>query len=295
MKFIIRPALFLVLLTGCEKRVDFKLKNSTELLTVDARIENDTDPVVVLTKSFNYFSKITPDILANSLITDAEVFISNGTVTHQLKRFEVPLTGNYKFSYYSTDPANVATRVTGEIGKQYNLRIIWQGKEYTSKTTIPDSKKKMDSIWWERVPNSPDTSTRVVVRGKFTDPPAFGDYIRYFTSVNGETFLPGLNSVFDDQLVNGTVYTADIDRGVDRNTEINFDDYGFFKKGDTVTVKFSSINKATFDFWRTVEFSYQSIGNPFSSPTQIIGNINNGALGYFGGYANQFKTIIIPK
>ena len=56
-----------------------------------------------------------------------------------------------------------------------------------------------------------------------------------------------------------------------------------------------NITKSTFDFWNTFEFSYQSVGNPFSSPTKVLSNITNGALGYFGGYAAQFKTIIIPK
>jgi len=44
-----------------------------------------------------------------------------------------------------------------------------------------------------------------------------------------------------------------------------------------------------------MEFSYSSIGNPFSSPTKVLGNISDGALGYFGGYASQFRTIVIPK
>ncbi len=68
----------------------------------------------------------------------------------------------------------------------------------------------------------------------------------------------------------------------------------FFNKGDTITLKFTNIDKSTFDFWRTMEYSYQSIGNPFSSPTRVTGNIK-GALGYFGGYAAQYKTVIVPK
>jgi hypothetical protein len=43
-----------------------------------------------------------------------------------------------------------------------------------------------------------------------------------------------------------------------------------------------------------MEFSYQSIGNPFSSPTKVLGNVK-GALGYFGGYAVQYKSLVIPK
>jgi hypothetical protein len=57
----------------------------------------------------------------------------------------------------------------------------------------------------------------------------------------------------------------------------------------------SNIDKATYDFWRTMEYSYYSIGNPFSTTTKVINNISNGALGYFGGYASQYRTIIIPK
>lgn len=287
--------LFTLGFIGCEKKVKFDLKDASELLTVDASIETGQDPVVILTKSLNYFSKITLDVLSQSLIKDADVYISDGTKTHKLKRYDITLQGNVPFSLYTSDPADPATIIKGDFGKSYQLKIVWKGTEYTSSTTIPLLRKTIDSLWWVKAPNTPDTSKKVVARAKVTDPPGFGDYARYFTKVNSESFLPGLNSVFDDQLVNGSTYTVDVDRGVDRNAELDFEEYGFFHKGDTVTVKFCNINKATFDFWRTVEYSYSSIGNPFSSPTKIIGNISNGALGYFGGYANQFKTIIIPR
>ena len=57
----------------------------------------------------------------------------------------------------------------------------------------------------------------------------------------------------------------------------------------------TNIDKVCFDFWRTIEYSYSSIGNPFSSPTKVLSNISGGALGYFGGYAVQYKSINIPK
>ena len=73
------------------------------------------------------------------------------------------------------------------------------------------------------------------------------------------------------------------------------DDFGFFHRGDTATFKFCDIDKATYDFWRTWEFAFQSNGNPFSSPIKVIGNVSNDALGAFCGYAAQYSTIIIPK
>jgi hypothetical protein len=80
----------------------------------------------------------------------------------------------------------------------------------------------------------------------------------------------------------------------DKNLEFA-DSLSNFKRGDTVTIKLCNIDKGTYDFWRTYEFSFQSIGNPFSSPTRILGNISNDALGYFGGYGAQYRTVIIPK
>jgi len=60
-------------------------------------------------------------------------------------------------------------------------------------------------------------------------------------------------------------------------------------------IKVCNIDKQTYDFWRTSEFNFQSVGNPFSSPIRILTNINNDALGYFGGYGCQYRTLIIQR
>ncbi|TAD90253.1 MAG: DUF4249 family protein, partial [Bacteroidetes bacterium] len=64
---------------------------------------------------------------------------------------------------------------------------------------------------------------------------------------------------------------------------------------DTVEAKISNIDKATFDFWRTWEASQDNNGNPFGTPVKVIGNVSNGALGYFGGYSSMVRRIVIPK
>lgn len=284
-----------LLLTACEKTVMFDLRRNEDVLVVDATIETNEPPRVILTKSLNYFANISAAELNDAFIKDAEVSISNGVQTHRLRRYDLPLNNGFVFTFYGNDPQQPATAFVGEEGKTYRLTITWKGKVYRSSTTIPQYTKTLDSLWFTPPPGVPDTSGKVVLYGKFTDPPLFGNYIRYFTSVNGGPFLPGLNSVFDDQFVNGTTYEIAIDRGVNRNQNLDFDDYGFFRRGDTVTVKFSNIDKATYDFWRTVEFSYSSIGNPFATPVRILGNVSNGALGYFGGYANRFHRIVIPR
>jgi hypothetical protein len=292
LKTFVAAGLFLFL-SSCEKGIEFKLDDVTPKLVVEASIETGQAPVVNLSKSFAYFSQIDLNTLANSFVRNAEVYISNGTLTHKLREFGAPVGGGYSFYYYSNDPANPATAFVGELNKQYTLRIVAEGKEYTATTTIPNTTRRIDSLFWKPAPpgNEPE-KVAVMVRGY--DKPGFGDYVRYFTKRNRELFYPGLNSVYDDQVIDGSSYEVQVERGVPRNGNYPAG-YSFFDKGDTVTLKVCNIDKATFDFWRTMEYTYASVGNPFSSPTKVISNINGGGLGYFGGYAAQYRTIIIPR
>jgi hypothetical protein len=285
--------LLLCILTGCERDINFNLKEEEPKLVVEATIENGQPPLVSLTNSVKYFSAISPQILASSFVHGAEVLVGNGTLTHKLKEYTVPLGGGYSLYYYSIDSANLATAFLGELNKSYSLKISVAGKEYTATTTIPNTSKIIDSIWWKPAPAQTDTS-KIVVMVKATDPPGFGDYVRYFTKRNREPFLPPTNSAFDDLFVDGTTYQLPVDPGVDRNNPPKEDDK-FFRRGDTLQFKLSNIDKATFDFWRTMEYSYQSVGNPFATPIKVVGNISGNALGYFGGYGTQYRSLIIPK
>jgi hypothetical protein len=287
---------FLILLffAGCEKAINIQPEEQKSLLVVDGSIENGQAPLIFLTTSLNYFSNISPQILASSVVTNAKVTLSDGTITSVLKPYTQMLGGGYNIVYYTNDSLSPATAIIGREGKSYTLSIDYNNNTYTSVTQIPVIAKKIDSLWWKPAPRNTDT-TKVVLMVKVTDPVGYGNYIRYFTKVNREPFLPGVVSIFDDQIVDGTVYDIQVDAGINRNDPPKPDDYGYFKRGDTATIKFANIDKATYDFWRTLEFSYQSIGNPFSSPVKVMSNVSNGALGAFCGYGVQYKTVIIPK
>lgn len=294
MKFLLFSIL-IIAIYSCERRIDFTPDTQEPKLVVEAIIENSQHPVVYLTRSLDFFSSISREELAGSFERHAEVTISDGVHIDTLKEYEVPIARDTVLFYYTTDTARGSSALSGELGSTYHLNIkTTDGKEYTSTTTIPYLTKTIDSLYYFYA-NIPGDTTKVILYGRFNDPPGFGNYIRYFTNVNSGAYLPGLNSVFDDQVVDGKKYNVQIERGVDRNTDIDFENYSYFNKGDIISVKFCNIDKATFDFWRTMEYSYASIGNPFSSPTKVIGNISNGALGYFGGYAVQYASIIIPE
>ncbi len=284
--------IMLVVITGCEKDIDFKLNDAEPKLVVEATIENNQAPIVILTRSVGFFSNLSLPVLAQNFVNNADVYVSNGTLTHKLKEYTVPLAPGINFFYYSIDSSDLASAFLGELNTGYSLKVITGGEEYTAYTTIPGYQKQIDSLWWKPVPDANDTSN-VFVMVRSTDAPGFGDYVRYFTSTNDGPFLPGDRSVFDDLFIDGTTYDLQVEPGIDRNGVEPDND--FFQRGDTVTFKLSGIDKPTFDFWRTWEFSIESIGNPFSTPVKVIGNISNGALGYFGGYASQYHTLIIPE
>ena len=295
MRFLKSLLLILVAMhfTACEKAIDFKLQESAPKLVVEAIIENGEAPRVVLTNSFDYFSTISPALLTSSFVHGADIFISNGRKTHKLKEYTVNLVDSFNLYYYSIDSSDLATSFVGELNTAYSLKINSNGVAYTAQTTIPKISKVIDSLWWKPAPPSND-SDRVVVMLKATDPPGYGDYVRYFTKKNDEPFYPGINSVFDDLFIDGTTYELQVEPGFNRNLPRKENDL-FFHKGDSVTLKLSNIDRATYDFWRTMEYSYASVGNPFSTPIKVLSNISNGALGYFGGYASQYRTLVIPR
>ncbi len=288
--------LMAVFFTGCEKDINLNINNQQPLLVVDGYIENGKAPVIVLSSSLNYFSSISPAELTAAFVHNAVVTISDGSKTIRLNEYSQRDSAGYSLYYYTAAESNHDSILRGALNRQYKLSVTTaEGKNYTSSTTIPAIAKTVDSLWWKTAPDNPDT-TRCVLFGRFTDPKGLGNYIRYFTQVNDQPFLSGLNSVFDDQFTDGTTYDLSFDVGYDRNAIVqNRDDYGFAHRGDRITLKFCNIDKATFDFWRTWEFSYQSLNNPFSSPVKVIGNISNGALGAFSGYAAEYKTLVIPK
>ena len=282
-----------VALSSCEKNIQFTLHDSPAVLVVDASIENNRPPVVVLSTSIGYFSKINPIELASSFVHDADVSVSDGTITQKLKEYHVDSSGGFRVYYYTIDSSNLTSGFTGTFNHPYSLKVISGGNTYIGSTSIPPLAKKVDSMWWKPRPFETDTN-KVIVMVKATDPPGLGNYIRYFTRRNSGPFLPGENSVFDDQIIDGTTYNVQLDPGIDRNNRVSQADNSF-RRGDTVTLKFCNIDRPTYQFWISMEFAYQSIGNPFASPNKVLGNISNGALGAFCGYAVFYKTLIIPK
>lgn len=283
---------------SCEKEVNINLDTGEPSLVIEGGIENDLPPVVLLTKSIGYFEKLDLETLQNTAVHGAEVYVSDGIKRVRLKEYSLDtgINGN-KFYYYSivdfTNPVfpPVDSVILGELEKYYTLTVIVDGKTYESTTKIP-TPTQVDSIR-TTVPArpNPDQNSRIL-RVYFRDPDTAGNYLRYYTSLNGSPMYPALNSVFNDEIINGTAFDSEFPLGEPRSTTRSFDSLGVCYPGDTVRLKWTAIEKRVYDFWSTYEYSLGTLGSPFATPIQVKSNINNGALGVWAGYGALYYTIV---
>lgn len=293
---LLLPALAAVLLLSCEKEVHIDMSSGQPQLVVNGQIDIGSNPTVVLTHSFGYFAKVDFTTLQNSFIHDAVVEVSDGSRSVRLREYEID-SGFARLYYYGVDTADALARsFAGEAGKFYTLHIENDGKQYSSVAKIPWP-KPVDSFAAvppnAEIPKAP-TAMQLVVW--YSDPDTFGNAIRYFTRRNSEPFYPGPNSVYDDQVVNGTPHAQFyLQAGGPRNSIDPNDSAGYVFRGDTVTLRWAAIDRGVFNFYSTLEYSVGTVGNPFSTPINVMTNISGGALGVWAGYASTYYTIVIPK
>lgn len=286
----------LVFCVGCEKEVKINLTTGEPQLVVNGFIETGQPPLLLLTRSIGYFAKIDLKTLENSFVHNATVTVSDGSRQISLREYNIDTGGVSKFYFYTIDTAQSGSLTfLGQFNKSYKLSILVDGKTYESTAFIPNC-KPIDSMVAIAPATPPEKApTARILNVYYTDPDTTGNRIRYFTKRNSEPYFPGFNSVYDDQIVNGAKNALlPILAGFDRNTEIN-DSTGYVFAGDTVALKWCSIDRQVFNFYNTYEYSLGTVGNPFSSPINVQSNVSNGALGVWAGYGATYYTLIVPR
>lgn len=310
--------LVLSLLASCTKVITLDLPLPEEQVVVEGRIQNGQPPLVLLTKNSPYFGGFDLNDLASYYVHDAAItIVERGGDTVNLVEYcvadfpesvqrEAARLLGYNLSdstevpnvcMYSTPSAlqffltGDTTGFTGRVGGHYDLTINVQGQTLTSTTYIPGLLPI--ELSWRPHPD-PTQDSLVAVWLTYDDPDTTGNFVRYFTQRNDESFYPPVtSSVYDDLLIPpGEVLTLPTERGQPPRSGRGRDDFGYFMYGDTVTIMFCSLDKEHYDFWHTIE--NDNGDSPFSSPINIKSNINGG-LGVWGGYGAYYATIIIPE
>ena len=288
-KNIIYFVSILIIAFSCTKDIEIELPETEEKFVVEGWIEQDQYPVVVLTTNTPYFDKFDSTALMDMFITDAKVTVSDGTTTEHLAftiNFQNLENADWPMVYF------VGDTLKGEIGKTYTLSIEAEGKTLTAFTTIPQIIES-DSLWF-KVDEGQDSLG--YLWGLYSDDPNTNSYFRFFTKRLGRdnVYTPTYGSIVEDKFFSGDTLEFSLVRGIGSYTAADaYDDeeLGYYKIGDTVVFRLTTIDQAHYNFWRTAEQEIMMGQNPFSSPVQIRSNIEGG-LGVWGGYAADYDTLI---
>ena len=182
------------------------------------------------------------------------------------------------------------TDIWGQVGKTYNLTVTFDGKTYTSSTTILQS--------------TPPANMFYKLSGSFTDkgyswvtlndpPNQYDAYKLQYKRSGKPQFEDVWNPFFDDQFFDGKTFDFSFDDKTtydDPNVPDNVK--GYFNLGDTVILKLSKLDRSAYEFFEKKYNQLFNAGNPFSTPTNVPTNIKGGALGVWVGYSPAYDTLV---
>jgi hypothetical protein len=285
-KYILLKAALLLMVAytaqHCERELTIDLPRPDNKIVVEGWIEHDGYPNVILTRNAPYFSSVDSVSLRDYVVTKAKVTVISDD------QYEI-LTLKSNDAYF---PPYIyfGSELRGEIHKTYHLKVEFDNNENNvfATTSIP-ALTEPDSVWFQLEPGS-DSLGRVWI--KLSDNPDETNYYRLLTRRKGidRRYVASFKSAFSDQLFNGETITQGFGTGLSDLLDFTQDSY--FRLGDTISVKFCSLDREHYEFWNTFQNEILLSANPFSaSNARVKSNIENG-LGVWGGYAASYYTII---
>jgi Domain of unknown function (DUF4249) len=288
-KYILYAAAAIVFLSACTEEINVKLPNSDKKIVIEGVIENGKFAQVIITRTIPLFSSVSGTTASDFYVLDAAVYVSNGIITDTLT-LTIDSSSSLGVVYQGNS-------IVGVSGQNYSLKVIASdGNVYTSTTRIPFP-VPLDSVWWK--PQPPEDSLGFA-NAQLTDPAGLGNNYRWSAKrpTKDRRFIAQFGSTFDDKFIDGKSFEFAYTKGYDPTDNVNSlendsdEERYYYRKSDTIYIKWCTLDKASKDFYTTLESALASNGNPFASPTTILGNIDNGALGVWSGMGASYDTIM---
>jgi hypothetical protein len=257
-----------VAVSSCQKVVSIDLNKTNPHIVIEGTVTDRATPdSVVLSESGNYFE---PSLYFPP-VSGALITISDDL--GQIDTLREATSGMY-----------ISRSLSGIPGRTYSLRVIVHGTEYDAVSSMPH-KVSIDSLYTTPLREfDGDVGYNLYVM--FKDPPEPGNYYRVNLrisrplppdSVTGERY-----HLFSDKLMNGNEVTIRMRTGRSVVT------------GDTMFVELLSIDKAAYEYYRTLNSILTSDRAPTSlAPANPNTNLSNGSLGYFAAFTVDSKSIVL--
>lgn len=268
MKFIKSPHyiiafLLLLLTTSCQKVINVDLDEADKKLVIDAVLTDQAGGCMVklsTTKDFyddNSFAGISG---AQVRISSEGQLLSTLTESSQGIYTDETLKGNY--------------------GKEYELSVVYDGKTFTAKSTMPYV-VPFDSAYVETQSFFGQDFTFATIM--LQDPAGTQNNYRCVQYINGKRTPESF--IFDDDYSDGKRFES----------TLYFDQDGAdsIKSGDQIRIDLSCIDRSAYEYWFSFEQS-ASGGMGSAAPANPVTNVQGGALGYFSAQNTQTKIVVAP-
>lgn len=294
-----------LLVSSCTKEVKIDIPGYEEQLVIDGNIETGMPPIVLISRSRDIYAPTNLDAYLNGFVSGAIVTVSNGTKTVQLTEictdnlppgseamaaavFGIPV--DQLASFHICAYTSFDTDIWGEVGKTYDLSVTFEGKTYTSTTSILQP-TALDSVYWKPDGNYTD---RGYSWATLSDPLNQYDAYRWEAKpISDPIFYKPFQPFTDDQFFNGKTFDFSYENASNCNGTYQPAEYRcYYKLGDTVVIKVSKLPRDVFEFMEKKYTQIYSSGNPFATPINLPTNIAGGALGIWAGYSPWYDTLI---
>ena len=239
----------IILMASCRDEVILKLNTVGPVPVIEANISNDSVPFKVRVRTTADYYSLTLPVIDNAIV----VIEGNGrsdTLAYD------------SAGYYLSKSINPC-----KVGMSYTLKVNYKGKTFTATETCRPQ-EPVDSIKVIYYPKRGFLPAGYYLWEWVREKPGRGDCYRWDLYQN-------------DTLLNKDFYMINEDNWVD-GTYIGNDFPFAFRLGDSVIFEQWAISKPFYDFLTAVQSQSSRDGSPFSSPpSNLNGNINGGAFGYF--------------
>lgn len=260
----------LVALVSCEEVIDLDLGNAEPRIVIEGSITSDSGPYYVrISQSLDYGELNEFPALAGATVNLTD---QDGN-TELLQEVEEGLYAIQEFH--------------GEPGKRYELDVTYNGESYQAASTMPATVVPIQSLEYVYEEETLFIDEGYYVTAYFADPEDEVNYYRLKMFVNGEPYYFDQDGVMvkDDNfwLVNDKFFNGKI---MDLEFPQNL------QAGDKVDVELHQVDKATYDYYRTL---VDLMGFGGVAPANPLSNWSNGALGYFGALSVTYASVLIEE
>lgn len=213
--------------------------------------------------------------------------INWGKVTISDGEKDVVLTGKKNDDYF---PPYIytTTKLRGEAGKSYSIKVEYSQRTVTAVTTIPEPVE----LEYLNVSKNGDSEDGYVITAGLRDNPSSKDYYKVFTKVIGRdsTYAPSFMGLIDDEILSEPVEEFVINNS---RSNLREDNDILFKGDDIVMIRFCTLDETSWMYWNDFDEVSSLSTNPFFPVTSKIRSNISGGLGYWAGYGSTYYKVSI--